>query len=96
MIQSMKYFHIGTIIGAIAATAQLLETVLTAQGAPQQAAGSALAVAFVVIPYCLARSIQLLATNPIPDLTRQLLDTTQTQTRLLASIANNQKETVTL
>ena len=55
----MKHFcHIFTIIGALAAGWMLLETLNTAIGAPQQAAGAAFALAFVVIPYCFARAVE--------------------------------------
>lgn len=53
----MKYFFwILTIFGCLAGAACLLSAVM-AQGAPQQAGAAALAVAFVVIPYGLARAI---------------------------------------
>lgn len=38
---------------------QLIYTVVHAESAPQQAAGAALAVAWAVIPYCIARAVQL-------------------------------------
>lgn len=38
---------------------QLIVTFRTAESAPQQGAGAALAVALAVIPYCIARAVQL-------------------------------------
>lgn len=38
---------------------ELIFTMVRAESAPQQAAGAAMAVAFAVIPYCIARALQL-------------------------------------
>lgn len=46
-------------LGALAGIAQLTATFVQAQSAPQQGAGAALAAACALIPYCLARAIQL-------------------------------------
>jgi hypothetical protein len=40
---------------------RLIEGLIVADSAPQQAAAAAMAVAFAVIPYCAARAIQELA-----------------------------------
>lgn len=52
-----KTFWIITIIGAILGGLTLIGTIIGSSGAPQEAAGAAIAVAFTVIPYCLARAI---------------------------------------
>ena len=57
-IKSMKeVFWKITIIGSVLGILTLLATLKGADSAPQQAAGAAIAVAFTVIPYCLARAI---------------------------------------
>lgn len=48
--------YVVTFLGGILGALILFSTVL-ADGAPQQGAGAAVAVAFVVIPYCMARVI---------------------------------------
>jgi len=45
-----------TIIGAVLGGEVLFATFASAKGAPQEAAGAALAVALVVLPYCFARA----------------------------------------
>ncbi|MBK7096740.1 MAG: hypothetical protein IPH57_17375 [Saprospiraceae bacterium] len=52
-----KLSWIFTIIGAILGIVILFATLFDSTGAPQQAAGAAIAVAFAVIPYCIARAI---------------------------------------
>lgn len=44
---------IGTIIGGLT-----LFSTMGADGAPQQAAGAAMALAFGVLPYCFARAVE--------------------------------------
>lgn len=44
--------RLGSVIGLLT----LAATFITANGAPQEASGAALAIAFAVIPYCLART----------------------------------------
>lgn len=46
-----------TIVGVAVGIVVLLMT-LDSDSAPKQAAGAATAVAFVVIPYCLARAVE--------------------------------------
>jgi len=58
-----KTFWIITIIGAVLGTLTLLGTLFGSNGAPQEAAGAAIAVAFTVIPYCLARAISEIQSN---------------------------------
>jgi predicted nucleic acid-binding Zn-ribbon protein len=54
-----RFLWVIAIIGAGVAIAELSITEFTAQSAPQQAAGAGLALAWAVIPYCLARAVQL-------------------------------------
>ena len=53
----MKALEIFTFIGA-AIGALFLLTTFGANGAPQEAAGAALAIAFVAIPYCVCATVQ--------------------------------------
>ncbi len=53
----MKLFEILTYIGAALGLLMLVST-FGANGAPQEAAGAAMAVAWVVIPYCVASVLQ--------------------------------------
>jgi hypothetical protein len=54
-----KILWLWTMIGGLTSTGLLLYTFTKAQSAPQQAAGAAMAVAVVAVPYCLARAVQL-------------------------------------
>ena len=54
----VAFFMVLTIIGCLLGGVELLGVMVSAKSAPQQAAGSAQAVAFAVLPYCLARAIQ--------------------------------------
>lgn len=53
----MKALEILTYIGAVIGALFLLMT-FGANGAPQEAAGAALAIAFVAIPYCVCATVQ--------------------------------------
>jgi hypothetical protein len=53
----MKALEILTFIGAAIGALFLLAT-FGASGAPQEAAGAALAIAFVAIPYCVCATVQ--------------------------------------
>ena len=55
----MKFFWYLTFFGSLAGGLFLFAVLTTAEGAPQEGAGAAIAVALAVIPYCLARSIQM-------------------------------------
>lgn len=64
----MKIFcYILVIIGAFLGGFQLFETLLFAESAPQQAAGAALAVAWVALPYCFARAVDKLSEKSLDD-----------------------------
>ncbi len=54
----MHTLAILTFIGAGIGTLFLLVALFGSSGAPQQAAGAAMAVAFVVIPYCVLSAVQ--------------------------------------
>jgi len=45
-----------TIVGSVLGLSTLFMTLMGASGAPQEAAGAAIAVALAVIPYCVARA----------------------------------------
>jgi len=47
----------GALIGGAAGLAQIIMTHAEAESAPQQAAGMAMALAYAVIPYCIARAL---------------------------------------
>lgn len=46
-----------TVIGAVLGFFTLVATLTSSNGAPQEAAGAAIAVAFVIIPYCFGRAV---------------------------------------
>jgi len=63
-IQKMKKtFWIISIVGSGLGLLTLIGTLGGASGAPQEAAGAAIAVAFAVIPYCVARAISEMQTK---------------------------------
>jgi hypothetical protein len=53
----VKVFEIFTYVGCAIGALLLLST-FAANGAPQEAAGAAMAVAFCVIPYCITSTLQ--------------------------------------
>ena len=90
----MRFLHIFTVLGAIIGGFELL-TVVSASGisAPQQAAGAAMAIAWVAIPYCFARAMVEMANSETAQLKR-LNETIETHTRLLAATANAAVESI--
>jgi len=54
----MKIMQVVTYIAAVIAALILLGIESAANGAPQEAAGAALALAVVAIPYCVTATIQ--------------------------------------
>ena len=52
-----KVFHGFTIIGALVAFVSFILTLTASNGAPQEAAGAAMSLCFVIIPYCFARAV---------------------------------------
>lgn len=59
----MGVLYIFSVIGALLGGVVLVFTFLLSSGAPQQAAGAAAAAALAVVPYVLARSVQIVATD---------------------------------
>ncbi len=52
-----KVFHAFTIIGAMIAAGFFILTLSSSNGAPQEAAGAAMSLCFVIIPYCVAKAV---------------------------------------
>jgi hypothetical protein len=77
------------LLGAIGGALQLGQ-VLTATeiGAPQQAAGAAIAAALAIIPYCFVRAIQFMAGSPSERELKRINEALATHTKLLAEVAN--------
>lgn len=85
----MKYWHIFTLLGAIIGGSELLSVSgATGISAPQQAAGAAVAVAWVVIPYCWARALVAMSSSAEEIQLKRLNETIETHTRLLAERTN--------
>lgn len=78
----MKFFYVLTIIGAIVGALYLIGGLSLANGAPQEAAVAAIAIACAVLPYCLARALH--GMSAISAFGR-LEDEQKRQTTLLAS-----------
>ena len=79
-VVSPVIWQIATVLGALAATYFLGNVLFTFSiSAPQQAAGAAVAAPVVIVPYCLMR----VATSRVSEIE------VRTQTKLLASIAND-------
>jgi hypothetical protein len=57
------FFHVITILGAVAASLTVLWTIGSDISAVQESAGVAYALSFVIIPYCFARTFEQLAGN---------------------------------
>lgn len=53
----IRFIWVLPLLGAFLATGELLVVLESVNGAPQEAAGAGIALAFVVIPYCLAQSV---------------------------------------
>ena len=62
--------------------------VFAADSAPKQGAAAAVAVAFAVIPYCMARAISELGKSSSQSELETISETLSAHTGLLASIAN--------
>lgn len=58
MIHVIRAFGGLAFLGAIIGALQLAGTMQSATGAPQQAAGAAMACAYAVIPYVLMRAVE--------------------------------------
>lgn len=70
-------FYLLTILGGILGTFVLVVSAFSSAGAPQQAAGAAIAVALVAIPYCMARAFEKFRQEPIAKTLERLLRTDQ-------------------
>lgn len=55
----MRFFAVVIFLAGVLASAVLAITLKSSSGAPQEAAGAAIALAVVAIPYCMGRSIQM-------------------------------------
>lgn len=55
----MKFFAVFIFLAGLLACAVLAFTLAGSSGAPQEAAGAAIALAIVAIPYCMGRAVQM-------------------------------------
>ena len=55
----MNIFWLIALLGSLVGGLIMVVTLSSSNGAPQEAAGAAIAVGFAVIPYCFARCLQL-------------------------------------
>ncbi len=55
----MKFFAVVIFFAGLLASAVLAITLAQSTGAPQEAAGAAIALAIVAIPYCMGRAVQI-------------------------------------
>jgi hypothetical protein len=65
-----KFLWLCTALGSLLGGVVLLISIASAKGAPQEAAGAAIALCLAVIPYCFARSNQLWDYQRIDDAAR--------------------------
>ena len=70
-------FWVLTIVGSFIGGLLILVTLLSAKGAPQEAAGAALGLSFAVIPYCIARALS--------EMSRPTRESVRTAARKLAA-----------
>lgn len=82
-----KFLYVLTIIGSIVGSCFLTGAFLD-DSAPKQAASAGIAVAFAVIPYCLARASSALTNSESISELRCVNERLATHTRLLAALAN--------
>ncbi|WP_316979899.1 hypothetical protein [Shumkonia mesophila] len=54
----MKFCYAMALLGSLVGTFFLIEALLGAKGAPQQAAAAAIGIAFAVLPYVFARCVE--------------------------------------
>ena len=83
----MRILHVLTVLGAIAAVIQM-NGLDKATSAPQQAAGAAMALAWVIIPYCFVRALVEMNSAEVTEL-KQLNEVLAKHTRMLAEMANS-------
>lgn len=70
----MRYFWILPILGAAAAVFVIFITFAASKGAPQEAAGFALACAVAIIPYVFTRAVIGLAATSLGDSTDRIVN----------------------
>jgi len=70
----MRFVYVFPLIGAIIAVLITLGTVVMTNSAPQEAAGYAMACAFAVVPYVLARSIHIMYEDSPGKLTEKVIE----------------------
>lgn len=83
-------FYILTIFGGLIGGLILITTLVSANGAPQEAAGAAIAVAFVVIPYCMARAFELIGEESLSKIMKRYLDEQKEREAVFASDTSRQ------
>lgn len=76
----MKFLYAVAFLGGIVGGLLLFGSLL-AESAPQQGAGAAMAVAFVVIPYCMARAMDKLFQEPLDKTLGKILTAQQQPAR---------------
>ena len=69
----MRILWLMPIIGALAALLVIAMTLATSKGAPQEAAGFALACAVAIIPYVFTRALVSLFNTGLQDSTEQIV-----------------------
>ena len=74
----MKAFEVLTYVGGAAAIILMALVLTGANGAPQEAAGAAMALAFVAIPYCIHGAMYRAAVVDDLDEERRLADAART------------------
>jgi hypothetical protein len=84
----MKVFWILPLLGLLPCLLVIVQTDTQATSAPQQAVGAAYALAWVVIPYCIARAITELGKSDPGEQLKELREILIVHTKLLASVAN--------
>jgi hypothetical protein len=74
----MRFVFVLPLIGAIIAVLITLGTLVMTNSAPQEAAGYAMACAFAVVPYVLAKSIQIMYEDSPSKLTEKVVEAIRT------------------
>lgn len=74
----MRIVFLLPLIGAIIGSLITLGTLVMTNSAPQEAAGYAMACAFAVVPYVLARSIQIMYEDSQGKLTEKIIEAIRT------------------
>ncbi len=74
----MRIVFLLPLIGAIIGSLITLGTLVMTNSAPQEAAGYAMACAFAVVPYVLARSIQIMYEDSQSKLTEKIIEAIRT------------------